>query len=52
MPDEWHATSSSCSRNSSASRLAARKESELSDTDVLSVVQDLEELGFLLPDKK
>jgi hypothetical protein len=32
--------------------LAARKESELSDADVLSMVHDLEELGFLPPDKK
>ncbi|UYN96073.1 MAG: hypothetical protein KIT25_03770 [Enhydrobacter sp.] len=32
--------------------LAARNENELSDADVLSMVQDLEELGVLPPDKK
>jgi hypothetical protein len=37
---------------SPALTLAARKESELSDADVLSMVQDLEELGLLPPDKK
>lgn len=32
--------------------MAARKESELSDEDVLSLVQDLEELGVLPREKK
>jgi len=32
--------------------LAARNESELSDSDVLSMIQDLEELGQLPPGKK
>lgn len=31
--------------------MAARKESELSDADVMSMVQDLEDLGLLPPDK-
>lgn len=31
--------------------MAARKESELSDADVMSMIQDLEELGLLPPDK-
>lgn len=31
--------------------MAARKESELSDADVMSMVQDLEELGLLPSDK-
>jgi hypothetical protein len=31
--------------------MAARKESELSDADVLSMAQDLDELGLLPPDK-
>lgn len=30
--------------------LAARKESELSDTDILSILDDLQELGVLPPD--
>jgi hypothetical protein len=32
--------------------MAARKESELSDEDVLSLVRDLEELGVLPPEQK
>jgi hypothetical protein len=37
---------------SSLLTMAARNESELSDNDVLSMVQDLEELGVLSPHKK
>jgi hypothetical protein len=32
--------------------LAARKENELSDADILSMAQDLDELGLLPPDNK